>query len=148
MKGGVSQHRPPSPGRGRAFGPQKPPAHNVPSPTISTACGSWGSLVRLLQMPLPCTTALLSLRAGCPQTQSSLPPDAKAPAAAPEPGTALAAAGKARFPEAVGQQWLVGHGPRGDSWKPHSAHLRAPAERARKQRGVKERQGGKSREEW
>ena len=105
--------------------------------------------VRLLQMSLPCTTALLSLRAGCPQTQSSLPPDAKAPAAAPEPGTALAAAGEAWFPEAVEQQWLVGHGPNRDSWKPHSAHLRAPAERARKQRGGdKERQGGESREEW
>ena len=60
----------------------------------------------------------LSLRAGCPQAQSSLPPDAKAPAAAPEPGTALTAAGKARFPEATGQRGWWGPRSHRDSGKP------------------------------
>lgn len=103
MEGGGSQYRSPGPERSRAFGPQKAPAHSMPGPIISTRVEARTLRVHLLQMSLPCTTALLSLWASCPQTQSSLPPDAKAPAAAPEPGTALAAAGEARFPEAVGQ---------------------------------------------
>lgn len=85
--------------------------------------------------PLPSThSLLLSLWAGCPQPLSSLPPDAKAPAAAPEPGTALAAAGKARFPEATGQQGWWGPGQHRDSLNPFLCLLRVPVGRARKQK--------------
>lgn len=149
VEGGVLQHRPPGPGRSGAFGPQKAPARSMPGPIISTACGSRGSLGAppadvspLHNSPalppgrLPADSVLTA--SGCQGTSCC-----------PRAWHGTAAAGEARFPEAVGQQWLVGHGPHRDSWKPHSAHLRAPAERARKQRGGdKERQGGKSREEW
>lgn len=48
-----------------------------------------------------------------------LHPDAKAPAAAPVPGIALTAAGKAFCPEATGQQAEgAGHGPHWDHLNP------------------------------
>ena len=111
MEGGGSQYSPQA---------QKETGHSALRRHLPTVCQAPSSTRRveartlrahLLQMSLPCTTALLSLRAGCPQTQSSLPPDAKAPAAAPEPGTVLTAAGEAQFPEAVGQRgwWGTGH---------------------------------------
>lgn len=86
----------------------------------STTCKSGGNPGALSANAPPrrTTALLLSLWADCPQAPSSLPPDAKAPAAAPEPGTALTAAGKARFPEATGQQGWWGHKHPRDSWNP------------------------------
>lgn len=91
-----------------------------PSHSSSTTCGS-GRDPGALSADAPprhTTVPLLSLRAQCPETPSSLPPDAKAPAAAPEPGTALAAAGKARFPEATGPWSWWGQEQHGDSRSP------------------------------
>lgn len=87
----------------------RPSEGTWPSVDPVTAAGMWQqglSGAIFCRCPSPAHTAplLLSIWAGCPQTLSSLPPDAKAPAAAPEPGTTLAAAGKAWFPEVTGQQ--------------------------------------------
>ena len=82
------------------------------APAAGAPCGSRGSLRASPADASPLHNGpTLSLRAVCPQTQSSLLPDAKAPAAAPEPGTALTAAGQTRFPEVTGQRgwWGIGH---------------------------------------
>lgn len=73
----------------------------------SATCGCGGLWVESAG-PLPRTPVCFSLWASCPQTLPSLPPDAKAPAAAPTPGTALTAAGKAWCPEALDSEARVG----------------------------------------
>lgn len=93
-----------------AFRGPRPPVGRAPA--AGAACGSRGSPGASPADASPLHNGpTLSLRAVCPQTQSSLLPDAKAPAAAPEPGTALTAAGQAWFPEVTGQRgwWGMGH---------------------------------------
>lgn len=103
------------------------------SPRSSPLCKHWDLIVDSVEL-------FSSTQPGSPSRQAAhtapLHPDAKAPAAAPVPGIALTAAGKALCPEATGQQAEgEGHGPHWDHLNPYlyvgdpnEVKVRQPAE--------------------